>query len=409
MESSQSPDSNQSPGSTSTSQRTRLGIAPVIFIVGMISLLTDMSSEMIVPVLPLFLTTVLHVPIAAIGVIEGIAESTASVLKLFSGWISDRMGRRKPLMIIGYGGSNLIKPLFALCSTWGQVLTIRFADRFGKGVRGAPRDALIADSTTPTQRGKAFGYHRAMDTLGATLGPLLAYLILNHFVGNYRTVFWASAVPGILATLLLIFFLKEKRNKPVQEDMRNSRWPKISFRNMDPRFVRFTLVSTVFAIGNFSDAFLILRAQSVGMAAALIPLAYLMFNVTYTIFSIPAGVLSDRIGRRPVLVIGYLIFAVIYIGFGVVDRPIWVWVLFLLYGLYYAATEGIQKAYVADLVPQGQRGTAIGTFNAVTGLAALPASLFAGTLWQVFGPLVAFAGSSLLAVLAAALMLVLRV
>lgn len=383
------------------------GISSVIFVAGLISLLTDFSSEMIIPILPLFLTSVLHISVGNVGFMEGIAESTASVLKLFSGWISDRTGKRKPLMLLGYGLSNLTKPLFALSTSWGQVLGIRFADRFGKGLRGAPRDALIADASTKEQRGKAFGFHRALDTIGAAIGPLTAFAILGIFHGNYRTVFWVSAVPGILAVILLIFFLKEAKHKEKIES--HVSLPKIGFRNLGKRFAGFTLVATLFALGNSSDAFLVLRAQNVGMAAGFIPLAYFTFNVTYSIFAMPAGVLSDRIGRRFVLVLGYLIFAAIYLGFGMAKNSTWIWGLFIVYGLYYAATEGIQKAYVADLVSKDQRGMAMGTFNAFTGFAALPASIVAGYLWQSFGPMATFGVGAVCAALAAVLLVVFRI
>ncbi|BCJ86744.1 MFS transporter [Effusibacillus dendaii] len=391
----------------SSKRKSFLGLTPVILVLGLVSLLTDLSSQMIVPVLPLFLTSVLHVQIEAVGIIEGIAESTASVLKLFSGWISDHFGRRKPLMIVGYGLSNLVKPFFALSSSWGQVLAIRFADRFGKGVRAAPRDALLADVTSKEERGKAFGFRRSMDTLGAAIGPLVTYWILTQSGGSYQTVFWASAIPGVLAVLLLLFFLREQNR--LAATGRRRTLPKIGFKNLNRRFIWFTLASTLFAVANFSDAFLVLRAQNVGMATALIPIAYLTFNLTASVFSIPVGVLSDRIGRRPVLIVGYLIFAAIYLGFGFTENVTWIWILFVIYGLYYAATEGIQKAYIADLVPEGQRGTAMGTFNALTGLAALPASVIAGYLWQLFGPSTAFAASSCLAILSAILMIVFRI
>lgn len=381
------------------------GVSSIIFWVGVVSLLTDLSSEMIVPILPLFLTGVLHTQIGTIGIIEGIAESTASILKLFSGWLSDRMGKRKPLMLAGYGFSNLIKPLFALTTSGWQVLLIRFGDRFGKGIRGAPRDALIADSTNKKDRGKAFGFHRSMDTLGAAIGPLAAFLILSSFEGQYRLVFLISAIPGILAVLVLIFFLKERNS---EEKSRQRGLPKISFKGMDRRFVTFTLISALFAIGNSSDAFLILQAKNVGMKEIYIPLAYLVFNLTYTFFSMPAGILSDKIGRKPIIIGGYVIFSIIYLGFGLVQHSIGIWILFVFYGLYYAATEGIQKAYVADIVPSGQRGTAMGTFNAVTGIAALPASILAGFLWQAYGPLTSFATSSAFALLASLLLFLLK-
>jgi MFS family permease len=386
-------------------EKRLFGVSKVIFLVGLVSFLTDFSSEMIVPILPLFLINVLHTSMGTIGMIEGVAESTASVLKLFSGWLSDQMGKRKPLMVFGYGLSNLIKPFFGLTTAGWQVLLIRFGDRFGKGLRGAPRDALLADSTTKEERGKAFGFHRAMDTMGAVMGPLIAYGLLVAYQGHYRLVFWISAIPGVLAVIVLIFFLREQNQKMTEE---RRGLPKISFKLMSGKFTIFTLVSTLFALGNSSDAFLVLQAQHIGMKDALIPLAYLAFNVTYMLFSLPAGILSDRIGRRPVIVAGFLIFAVIYLGFGLVKSTLGIWLLFIFYGLYYAATEGIQKAYVADLVPQGKRGMAMGTFNACTGLAALPASIIAGDLWESFGPSVTFGVSSLLALLSALLMIFLE-
>lgn len=320
-------------------QPGRFGLGPTIWVAGWVSLLTDASSEMIVPILPLFLTTVLGVGAGSIGIIEGIAESTASVLKLFSGWLSDRLGRRKPLMVLGYGLSNLTKPVLAVSGTWGQVLAIRFADKVGKGLRGAPRDALIANATTQ------------------------------------------SAVAA----------------------------PKFGVALLGWRFLAFCAIASLFALGNSSDAFLILRAQNVGMATNLIPLAYFLFNAVYSFAAMPAGILSDRVGRRVVMVIGYLIFAIIYLGFGFVRNSGLIWGLFIAYGLYYALTEGIQKAHVSDLVPAHLRGMAIGTFSAMTGLAALPASVMAGVLWQWIGPQATFTVSSALAGAAAILLIIFRV
>ncbi|WP_066250630.1 MFS transporter [Neobacillus drentensis] len=390
------------------SRKNFFGLNSVIVVLGMVSLLTDLSSQMIVPILPLYLTSVLHVQVGTVGIIEGIAESTASILKFFSGWISDRFGKRKLLMVVGYGLSNLIKPFFALSSNWGQVLFIRFADRFGKGIRTSPRDAILADTTTKEERGKAFGFRRSMDTLGAALGPFVTYLILTQWNGSYQAVFWLSAIPGLIATLLLIFFLKEKRN-PIKTPSNVKKLPSISFKGLNSRFVWFTLITTIFTIGNFSDAFLILRAKDVGMAAEYIPLTYFAYNIITSIFSTPFGMISDRIGRRPVLITGYVMFALIYLGFGLVHTVFGIWVLFFIYGLYYATTEGIQKAYVADMVPEGQRGMAMGTFNALTGIAALPASVMAGFLWQSFGAFTAFGVSSLLAIISALLMFILRI
>lgn len=387
-------------------KRKLFAMNPVIVVLGLVSLFTDLSSNMIVPILPLYLTSVLHVQVQSIGIIEGIAESTASILKLFSGWITDRVGKYKLLMLIGYGLSNLTKPLFAISASWGQVLMIRFSDRFGKGIRTSPRDALVANSTTKEERGKAFGFRRAMDALGAALGPLVAFGVLAMSTNNYRLVFWLSVIPGILTVVLIVFFLKEKEPSSTGKQ---SELPQIGFRNLNRRFIWFSLISMLFAVGNFSDAFLALRAQDAGMLPALIPLAFFAFNMSSSIFSMPIGMLSDRIGRRPVLITGFFIFALIYFGFGMVKSVTWIWVLFVLYGLYYAFTEGIQKAYIADIVPEGLRGTAMGTYNALTGLAALPASIIAGFLWQTFGPVVAFSTSSIIAILAALLMIVFRI
>jgi MFS family permease len=379
---------------------------PIIIVLGLVSLFTDLSSNMIVPILPLYLTTVLHVQVGSIGIIEGIAESTASILKLFSGWITDRVGKHKLLMLIGYGLSNLTKPFFALSASWGQVLMIRFSDRFGKGIRTSPRDALVADSTTKEERGKAFGFRRAMDALGAAIGPLVAFGVLAMSTNNYRLVFWLSVIPGLLAVVLIIFFLKDKEPSG---NGKQAALPNIGFRNLNRRFLWFSMISTLFTVGNFSDAFLVLRAQDAGMLPALIPLAFFALNISSSIFSMPIGMLSDRIGRRPVLISGFFIFAMIYFGFGMAKSVMWIWVLFILYGLYYAFTEGIQKAYIADIVPEGTRGTAMGTYNAMTGIAALPASIMAGFLWQTFGPMVAFSTSSIIAILATLLMIIFRI
>jgi MFS family permease len=391
---------------TKSKGTTVFGINRVILVIGLVSLFTDLSSNMIVPILPIYLTTVLHIPVTSIGIIEGIAESTASILKLFSGWITDRFGKHKLLMLIGYGLSNLTKPFFALSATWTHVLVLRFSDRFGKGIRTSPRDALLADATTKEDRGRSFGFRRALDALGAALGPLVAFGILAMYAGNYQLVFWLSVIPGAIAILLIIFFLKETHPNVAlnQRDL-----PKISFKHMNRRFLAFTFIATLFTIGNFSDAFLALRAQDAGMIIAFIPLAFFVMNLSSSIFSMPIGILSDRIGRRPVLITGYIIFALIYFGFGIANHTAWIWVLFILYGLYYAFTDGIQKAYIADLVPEGQRGTAMGTFNALTGIAALPASIIAGLLWHSFGPEVAFSASSGIAILAALLMLLFRI
>lgn len=377
------------------------GITRNVFVTGFVSMLTDISSEMIYPILPLFLANVLGAGAITIGFIEGIAESTASMLKVGSGYLSDRVGRRKPLIAIGYGASNLIKPLLALTSAWQQVLVIRFADRVGKGIRTAPRDALIADSSPVEQRGKAFGFHRSLDTVGAVIGPLVAFSLLAAFDNDFRLIFWLSAIPGVISIVVLIVFLQDTRS--VRSELRSV---KLGFKDLGRGFVVFSLIATLFTLGNSADAFLVLRAQNLGLAVALVPLAYLTFNITHSILATPLGSLSDKIDRRRVIIAGYLVFAVVYLGFAFTPVSWGVWLLFALYGAYYSLTDGIQRAFVADLVPSGLRGSAMGTFNALVGITALPASVVGGLLWQLIDPAATFVYGAAFAILAALLLAV---
>ena len=373
-------------------------------VAGVVSFFTDLSSEMIVPVLPLFLSITLGAPAAAIGVIEGIAESTASVLRVFAGWLSDRAGRRKPLIVAGYSLSNLTKPLLALAGSWVHVLAVRFADRFGKGIRGAPRDALIADSVPAERRGLAFGFHRSMDTVGAAVGPLVAFATLALLPENYRAVFWIAAIPGAIAIAVAVFFLRDIARPPAPGQA-----PRLGFAGLGRRFTVFTLIATLFALGNSSDAFLILRTKNLGLPAPAIPLAYFAFNVVYAGLATPFGALSDRVGRRWLLIGGYAVFALVYLGFALAAGPagrLEAVGLFLVYGAYYALTEGVQRALVVDLVPSSLRATALGTFSTATGLALLPASLIAGVLWDRVSPAAPFFYGAALAAAAALLLAV---
>jgi MFS family permease len=362
------------------------GITKNVYATGLVSLFTDISSEMIYPLVPLFLANVLGAPKSIIGLIEGIAESTASLLKIISGWLSDWAQKRKPLMLMGYSLSNIVKPLLALTNNWTQVLLIRFTDRIGKGIRGAPRDALIADSTASNIRGKAFGLHRAMDTLGAAIGPVAAFLLLSTFHEQYRIVFLLSAVPGILSLVILIFWVTEAKYKKTTQTKR----PKLGLVQLGPHFLVFLALTVIFTLGNSTDAFLILRAQNLGMSVSLIPLAYFTFNIVYSLAATPAGLWSDQIGRRSVLFYGYLLFSLIYLGFALAGTVLWIWILFTAYGFYYAMTEGIAKALITDLVPAHLRATAIGTFSFTTGIITLPASLIGGFLWEYISPAATF-------------------
>ncbi|MEW6327795.1 MAG: MFS transporter [Thermodesulfobacteriota bacterium] len=313
---------------------------------------------------------------------EGIAESTASLLKVFSGWLSDKIGSRKGLMAAGYAISTLSRPLVALASGWHQVLGSRFMDRFGKGVRTAPRDAIISESADRRFLGRAFGFHRSMDTMGAVVGPALAFFFLGIFSNDYRKVFWLSMVPGILAVLLIVFFIAEKKARAVEHVDR----PKLTLRHFDGRFRWFLLVVTIFALGNSSDVFLVLRAQQVGMPPVTIPLVYLFFNLVYSLTSVIAGVAADRFGRKRIIISGFLLFTLVYYGFATVGHTRVIWLLFGLYGLFMGLTEGVQKAFLTTIIPADFKATAFGVYNTAIGLAMFPASLVWG---MALGPYLA--------------------
>jgi len=344
---------------------------------GIVSLLTDASSEMIYPVLPLFLSNVLGAPVTAIGLIESLAEAAASFMKVGSGWLSDRVGRRKPLIALGYTLSNVAKPLLALTQTWPAVLVLRVADRLGKGIRTAPRDALIAESATEAERGRSFGVHRALDTLGAAIGPFVAWAVLTLSPGAYRTIFIIAAIPGTLAILFVVFAVRDTGKRP-----NAGQATRITFKDFSKPLVAFAVISFVFGLANSSDALLILRAQDVGAPAALIPLMYVLFNLVGASLAGPFGARSDRVGRRRLLVFGFAGYAVVYLGFALARSSAAPWLLFGLYGIPYAATEGMTRAYVCDLAGPNRRATVLGGYTFVLGLAALPASTLAGLLWD---------------------------
>lgn len=372
-----------------------------VFYLGLVSLFTDLSTEMIYPLLPLFLSVTLGVDKAFIGLIEGIAESSASVLKVLSGWMSDRLKRRRLLVSIGYSLSTLAKPLFAISRTGSQVLTIRLVDRIGKGIRTAPRDALIADSSKKQRIGRSFGFHRAMDTLGAVFGPLIAFRLLPLFKNDYRTIFWLSFIPAIIAVLIILRFVQERVAPPSPEPT------PFTFGALGRDFKTFVLIATIFALGNSSNAFLILRAQSLGISARMILLLWVLFNIVYASSSIPGGILSDRIGRRSTIILALFFYSLIYFGFAYAFKSLHMWILFASYGLYYGLSEGVMRAYVADLVSPQFRATAYGVFHTAIGLAAFPASILMGALWQFYSAKVAFSLGAGLALVAASLFLLL--
>jgi MFS family permease len=375
------------------------GLNRNIFFSGLVSFFMDFSSEMVYPLMPLFLSSVLGVPKSVIGLIEGIAESTASMLKVFSGWLSDRLGHRKWLMVVGYGISTLSRPLMATAPNWGQVLASRFMDRFGKGIRNAPRDALIAESCEEERLGRSFGFHRGMDTLGAVVGPAVAFGLLAYFNGQYRLVFWLSMIPGALAVLTIIFFIRETKACPLDPAEK----PKLAWSGFDGTYKYFIMVATLFSLGNSSDVFLILRAQDVGIPVTVIPLVYLAFNVVYGLGALPAGILSDRIGPKPIIFLSFILFGFIYLGFAKAGHPAHIWLLFICYGIFMAMTEGVQKAFLATLVPPEFKATGFGLYHTLMGLAVLPASLIGGFLWDRLGPQATFLYGTAMAWVAALL------
>jgi MFS family permease len=389
------------------------GFSRNVWAASLASFFMDISSEMVVYLLPLYLAG-MGAPTSIIGLIEGVAEAVASWLKLFSGWLSDKLRARKWLAVAGYGLSALVKPFFLIAGSWEGVASVRWVDRVGKGLRTAPRDALVADSMAPAERGRAFGFQRAADTAGATLGLIIAAGVVWGLQANAQTlqthtfqiIVGLSLIPAILAVIALAVVA---RDVPItgQRDL-----PRFGFRALGRPFMIFMIIVGLFDLGNSSDAFLALRAQHLGVSVAGIMVMITVFNLIYTLVSFPAGQLSDRIGRKQVIVGGWLVYAAIYIGFALAQAGWHAWMLYAVYGLYYGLAYGASKALIADLVPEQLRGTAYGTYNAVLGLLDFPASLIAGILWQGVGawagcgPAAPFWFGGGLALLAAVLLMV---
>ncbi len=383
--------------------RKLFGMSRNVFYAGVVSLFMDVSSEMIYPLVPLFLAGVLGVNKSMIGLIEGIAESTASVLKAYSGWLSDRLGRRKSLMLLGYGISTLSRPIIALAGGWPQVLASRFVDRLGKGMRTAPRDAIIAESSEEATLARSFSFHRSMDTMGAVAGPAFALLLLQRQGSSYQTVFFLSMIPAIIAVLIIAAFIREKGRPARVAGVR----PKLTFRHFDWKARLFIVIAAIFALGNSSDAFLILRAGQLGIPTMMIPALYLMFNLIYAFSAIPAGIAADRFGKKRFILIGFVLFAGLYLGFAVAKTSTQIWVLFALYGIFMGLTEGVQKAFLATIIPREFKATAFGAYATATGLATLPASVIAGLLWDRVSPSATFCFGAAAAALSALLFIVL--
>jgi len=370
-----------------------------ILFTGLTSFLTDTSVKMIYSVMPMFLMSI-GASKASLGLIEGVAESTASLIKALSGFWSDRIGRNKPFMLIGYAISAIVLPLYAFVISPMQVLFLRFTERIGKGIRTAPRDSLIAASVTNNETGKGFGLQKAMDNSGAIAGPLMAFALLSLFPDNYRLIFLIAGIPAIAGIFVIIFGIKEvKRNK-------TELLKKFRLRDYPKRYWFFLAIIFVFTLGNSTDALLLVKANEAGIKVAFIPLVYLITSLVSVVAAIPAGTLSDRIGKEKLLVAGFLIYAVVYLFFGLNVGEGALFVLFALYGLYSAATDGIQKAFVADVTDANKKGTALGIYNALLGITLLPASLIAGILYDRVNSSIPFLFGAAMALLATIMMAV---
>jgi len=383
-------------------------LPPTVIALGVVSFLTDFASEMIYPLLPIFLAGTLGAGAVALGIVEGAAESTAALLKLVSGWLSDRVRRRKPLVVAGYALAAAVRPLIGVTSAAWQVLAIRVGDRVGKGLRTSPRDALIGDVVDPATRGRAFGFHRAADHAGALVGPLVAFALLRWAGLDLRSVFLWAAVPGVLSVVVLVAWVRERPARREVSSEPASTPERVGWRQlrgslglMPRRFWAYLSVLFVFTLGSSSDAFLLLRAVDVGVAPELVPLLWSALHLVKSLASTPGGILSDRYGRRGPIVAGWSVYAAVYVGFALAERPWHVWALFAVYGLFFALTEGAEKALVVDLVPAARRGAAFGWFHLAVGVGALPASVLFGVVWHVWGPLAAFGSGAGLALVAA--------
>ncbi|MGI8882660.1 MAG: MFS transporter [Pyrinomonadaceae bacterium] len=386
-----------------------------VLALSLVSLLNDTSSDIIYPLLPAFLAITLGASPFIIGLIEGFAESVAAFLKLFSGYLSDKFDKRKFPVFLGYSLASIVRPLLAFVTSWQQVLIVRVTDRVGKGSRGAPRDALLAESVPPEKRGFAFGFNRAADHLGAVIGPVFGFLLLSYLAANpqsptaqeYQNVFLFASIPVALGLFVIVFFVKEEKREKLPHET-NITPIKLSLKEFDGNFKRFLIVIALFTLSNSTDAFLLLRAEQAGIAPAVLPLLWMALHLSKVIFSLIGGDLSDRIGRKYLIFAGWIVYALVYAGFAFVDSAWQAWVLFIVYGVYFGLTEGVEKALVADLIVPEKRGTAYGFYNLAFSITVFPASLFFGLFWSQFGAATAFLVSACISIVAAFLLLTVK-
>lgn len=393
-------------------KKSFFGLSKNVRSLGWVSLFNDIASEMIYPLLPLFLNTVLGAGVVFIGLIEGFAESVSSFLKLFSGWLSDRFQKRKALILFGYFLASMIRPFIGLATSAYHVLFLRFFDRIGKGVRSSPRDALLSQSCGEAERGKAFGFQRAMDHAGAMIGPLIASFLMAVFTKDLRIIFLLAFIPSLFCLWILWRGVTDIQSSKNSNEAKGEKslvpsTPKLHWREWDRKFKYFLLIITFFTLGNSSDAFLLLRAQDLGIHVVSIPILWFVFHLSKTAFSIPGGVLSDRIGRKKVMVLAWIIYGLVYLGFAFASGAYQTWLLFIIYGFFYGLSEGTEKAWVSDLVEESKRGTAYGAYHFCIGIVALPASLLMGFLWKVVGVQWAFTFGAVMALIAALLAIIL--
>ncbi len=374
---------------------------PTVIFLGIASLFNDLSSEVIYPLLPIFLTSSLGASYAFVGLIEGVAETTASLLKLYSGYLADKTGKKKFLTVSGYLLSNLVRPIIGFAVSPVFVLFLRFFDRIGKGIRTSPRDAIVASVTDESVRGRAFGFHRSMDNLGSLLGAMAGFLLLNYLGLDIRTIFLLVLLPGTIAVMAVIFGVKNVDSEIKVDGKKIS----LSLKPFGKNFKKYLLIVGIFTLGNSSDAFLLLKAKEVGISDGFIPLLWMVLSLVRTVFSTPAGILSDKMDRKKVIIFGWIVYAAVYIGFAYTTKVWHIWTLFCIYGFYYALTEGVEKAFVADLVREENRGMAYGLYNFIVGILALPSSVICGLLWQRFGSLYALGFGASLAVVSSILIL----